>query len=123
MNWIAASVAPVWFLVRSDVLLPFMPKLVILVWVHHHGGLTPGFFLSGDSLSSTLGGEAKAIGSKLILNGEPFRVIGVMPAEFRFPVATTEYWVRLSTNLQAQRRSKRHSRFLNVFARMKPGVT
>ncbi len=28
------------------------------------------------------------MGTELILNGEPFTVIGVMPAEFRFPVAT-----------------------------------
>ncbi len=79
--------------------------------------------LSWGLFQRRLGGEAKAIGTKMILNGEPFTVIGVMPAQFRFPVATTEYWVPLSTNLQPPRRSTRDSHFLNVFARMKPGVT
>ena len=40
---------------------------------------------------------ADAIGKTLMLNGQPHEVIGVMPERFAFPVATTLFWVPLST--------------------------
>jgi hypothetical protein len=40
------------------------------------------------------GGERSVIGRKMILNDEPYEVIGVMPARFSFPHRRTEIWRR-----------------------------
>ncbi|MET0398767.1 MAG: ABC transporter permease [Longimicrobiaceae bacterium] len=39
------------------------------------------------------GGDPAAVGRTVTLDGEPRTVVGVMPAEFRFPSAETELWV------------------------------
>jgi len=42
------------------------------------------------------GGSAAAVGRTLIIDEEPFTIVGVMPAAFRFPDARTELWTPLS---------------------------
>jgi predicted permease len=63
-------------------------------------------------------GSANAIGRKLVLDGEPFEVIGVLPASFTY--ARSELFVPLQRKLDP---STRGNHFLPVFARMKSGVT
>ena len=41
------------------------------------------------------GGNPGILGRKLLLNGEPYEVIGVMPREFRYPSAEFELWAPL----------------------------
>jgi predicted permease len=70
------------------------------------------------------GGDASAVGRPVTLNGASYRVIGVMPAEFRFPPfwqTKAEVWAPLIT--PPQRAHDRAGRSLRVFARLKPGVS
>ena len=45
--------------------------------------------------SRTLGRDPAVVGRRLGLNGRSYRVIGVMPASFRFPNETASFWVPL----------------------------
>jgi putative ABC transport system permease protein len=66
------------------------------------------------------GGEPRAIGSSLRLNGETHQVIGVMPPGFHFPRNGTGVWVPFAKERQDEERGA-HS-FL-VAARVRPDVT
>lgn len=79
-----------------------------------------------------LGGRADVLGSVLRLDGKPYRVIGVMPAEFGYPhksdlaygnghVETTDLWV--PSALTPQQRAEREGFNGLALARLKPGVT
>ncbi|SPE33353.1 conserved membrane hypothetical protein [Candidatus Sulfopaludibacter sp. SbA6] len=70
------------------------------------------------------GGDLSIIGRSLTLNGADYRVIGVMPPEFRFPpfwALRTELWVPLV--FPPQRSHDRGGRSLRVFARLKDRVS
>jgi putative ABC transport system permease protein len=69
------------------------------------------------------GGGAGAIGSKILLNREPYTVIGVLPDNFYFP----PFWARdteIYTPIPATPRwaQDRVISTLRIFARLKPGV-
>jgi len=79
-----------------------------------------------------LGGGASFLGSALRLDGMPYRVIGVMPAEFGYPhksdlaygnghVETTDLWV--PSALTAQQKADRESSNGYAVARLNPGAT
>ena len=67
-----------------------------------------------------LGGEASAVGRTITLNGQPFTVIGVLPAGFR--AAPAEIDVDLWANNSPDKRDSRSSRYLRAMGRLKPGV-
>jgi putative ABC transport system permease protein len=67
------------------------------------------------------GGEPNVIGQPLNLNGEAYTIIGVLPQGFQFaPRGAAELWIPLQPN-EAQR-SRRFMHWVNVIARLKPGV-
>lgn len=61
------------------------------------------------------------IGKTLTLNGESFQVIGVMPSQFKFPSRESELWVPIA--FDPEEASNRGGHYLQVIARLKPGVT
>jgi len=67
------------------------------------------------------GADPEITGKEVMLNGENYAVIGVMPAQFRFPSRIVDVWVPLvpTTNQIADRAE--HN-FL-ALGRLKPGVT
>jgi putative ABC transport system permease protein len=67
------------------------------------------------------GGERSVIGRELLLNGEKYAVVGVMPAGFQFLDSHVGLWVPMAFTSEAL--AERGSHYLNVVARMKPGVT
>ena len=75
------------------------------------------------------GGDRRAIGRELMLNGAPAVIVGVMPRGFEFPAAGTELWVplRLSRsqppNPAIRPEAYREYRILNVVARLAPDAT
>jgi predicted permease len=82
----------------------------------------PGTVLLSWSMWQTqFGGDAGILGRRLLLDGTPCTVIGVMPADFHFPSKTATYWVPLQLNEQAY--ADRNNNFLQAVARLKPGVT
>lgn len=68
------------------------------------------------------GADAKIIGQTLTLNGRPRTVVGVMPPSFRYPEGA-DLWLPLVLTPEMLRPERRHSRSLEVIARVKPGVT
>ncbi len=78
---------------------------------------------------SQLGADKNVVGRTLHFSGSPFTIIGVMPPSFRFPVTrpTNAAWTTLALDddpLDAHPNVRnRGSHFLNVFGRLKPGIT
>jgi putative ABC transport system permease protein len=78
-----------------------------------------------------LGGDPNVVGRALTLDGKPFNVVGVTPAEFQFPVGadTVEVWMASSIDAettdpkQPPLNERRGSHSLNVVGRLKPKVT
>jgi putative ABC transport system permease protein len=67
------------------------------------------------------GGNAAVVGHTILMDGEATTVVGVMPRGFFFPDNQTDYWVPASFTPEDLARRTRH--FLEVVARMKPGMT
>ncbi|HEX8282764.1 MAG TPA: ABC transporter permease [Pyrinomonadaceae bacterium] len=67
------------------------------------------------------GADPTLIGKTLSLNGEPHTVVGVMPPRFQFPSRLDELWVPIA--LTPEQAANRGRHYLEVVARLKPGVT
>ena len=68
------------------------------------------------------GGERSVIGRKLLLNGVPHEVVGILPSSFEFPDSEIEVWAPLALSGGANPPSRTLHQ-LTVYARLKPGVT
>ena len=77
--------------------------------------------LSNGLWQHRFGGDPRVIGQAVSLNGESYTVIGVMPGSFQFPTRRDQLWVPLA--FDAKEAASRGNHFLEVIARMKPGVT
>jgi predicted permease len=69
------------------------------------------------------GGTLDVIGQTIVLDGEPYTLIGVMPASFQFTpfwITQAEMWAPLDVSDRVTQRAF-HS--LRVFARLRPGVS
>ena len=67
-------------------------------------------------------GDRNVIGKPILLSGNSYQVIGVLPPEFQFsPRGSAEVWTpwQLSESIM----TRRFMHFVNVFARLKPGVS
>jgi len=80
--------------------------------------------LRKDLWERRFGGDSRVIGRTVRVSGDNYTVIGVMPASFRrlwlFPA---QLWIPLVFTPDQLAPQARRSRFLNVFARLKAGVT
>jgi putative ABC transport system permease protein len=74
----------------------------------------------GHSLwSRRFGADPKIVGQKILLTGEPFIVVGVLADITNVIRNQSEIWRPLTLNAEIPR----SAHFLDVFARLKPGVT
>jgi putative ABC transport system permease protein len=69
------------------------------------------------------GGARSVIGTRLLLDGDPYMVTGVMPASFRFPSERVEVYIPYSTIADDAIPHIRAVHVLEAVGRMKPGVT
>jgi putative ABC transport system permease protein len=67
------------------------------------------------------GGERGIVGKAMLMNGARYGVIGVMPRDFVFRNREMDYWI--PTSFTPAVAALRTSHFLNVVARLAPGVT
>lgn len=74
--------------------------------------------------------QPNVVGQSVTLSGQVFTVVGVMPAGFQFPVQSTpvEFWTTIALDAQTSNgnppmTAQRGISFLDVIARVKPGVT
>jgi putative ABC transport system permease protein len=70
---------------------------------------------------SRYGGEASIVGRDILLDDEKYTVIGVMPRGFQFLDPDIRIWI--PSGLTAEQLANRGGHYLQVVARMKPGVT
>jgi MacB-like protein len=77
--------------------------------------------LSYGLWQSQFGGDAGIVGRAVRLDGEPYSVIGVMPAAFAFPTREIDAWVPFL--LREAFFADRSDNFLSVVALLRPGVT
>jgi putative ABC transport system permease protein len=68
------------------------------------------------------GGRDSLVGETIQLSGEPYQVIGVMPAAFQYPARSTEVWIPLGLFAAEINRRGDHPGLYAV-ARRKPGVS
>ena len=67
------------------------------------------------------GAERQIVGKEIWLDGEKFTVVGVMPQGFQFPDCELELWIPI--RFTKQQLANHGSHFLEVVARLKPGVS
>lgn len=87
------------------------------------GGDDKVVLLSHAYWTRAFGGDRAIVGQSLILGGEAYRVLGVLPAHFTYPSANVEIYLPFSTIPDGSIPRIRPVRVLNVVARMAPGVT
>ena len=79
--------------------------------------------LSHELWERRFGSDVSLIGSTIRLNRESYTVIGVMPANFRLLGFIAQLWTPLVLNSADQAEAARKDRSLDLYARLKPGVT
>jgi putative ABC transport system permease protein len=81
----------------------------------------PSVALISDGLwQRRFGGDTSTVGRTLLIDGEPFTVIGVMPAGFRF-LAEAEFWRPMRPDRDASDLRERHNWY--AVGRLAAGVT
>src|SRR6266478_1064421 len=77
--------------------------------------------LSHGLWQSAFAGAADAIGKTIQLDSEPYTIIGVMPADFRFPLSAGDAYVPIGFDDKVM--TQRGAHYLAVLGRLKSGVT
>jgi predicted permease len=84
----------------------------------------PGTLLLSYQLwQAVFGGDSGVIGQKVKLDNEPFVVIGVMPRDFHFPSRDAELWTPMRFHEHDDDFRDRNNNYLEVVARLRPGVS
>lgn len=81
----------------------------------------PCVVLSEGLWKSHFAGDPRVLGTTIQLNGTAHTVVGVMPGTFQFPYPTVEAWP--SFQLRDENFIERDDTYIEVIARLKPGVT
>ena len=80
--------------------------------------------LSHEVWRTRFGSDSTVVGQVIQLAGYPVRVVGVVPAEFRFPGLDVDIWrPTMFSRESAVQVSFRRAHWLRAVARMRPGIT
>ncbi len=79
--------------------------------------------LSYASWRRLFAGSDTAVGKDLRINGVPYSIVGVMPADFLFLRADTQLWLPLAFTAKQKADESRHSNNWSMIGRLKPGAT
>lgn len=77
--------------------------------------------LSHDLWQTQFGADTRVLGRRIDLDGAPYVVIGVMPAEFRFPSRDTQIWMTLP--FVGPDFADRSNNWIDAVARLADGVS
>jgi predicted permease len=86
-------------------------------------GKTKKAILTYASWQQWFGGQDRAVGSDIRINGEPFAVVGVLPREFGFLDPDVKVWLPVAFTAQQKSDDQRHSNNWSYLARLKDGAT
>src|SRR6266568_2962524 len=102
-------------------LLGIRPELGRAIGADNFGaGRNSVVVLSHGFWQRHLGADSTIAGKNVLLNGQKYTVIGIMPSDFDFPVGA-EAWAPLDFTVSEQ--SDRANHYLEVFGRLKSGVS
>jgi predicted permease len=103
------------------------------VFIRDEEGRAPGAhpvcLISHNLWVNRFGSDPDVIGQSMVVNGHPYEILGVVPAEFRgvIPILQTDVWVPLMMQREympgSDRFERRGNNFMQVIARLRPGVT
>ncbi|MGH9402753.1 MAG: ABC transporter permease, partial [Terriglobia bacterium] len=79
--------------------------------------------LSHELWTQHFASNPKVIGKQVDIDGEPYTVIGVMRPGTDMPILQPQLWTPIVFGPKSFGSSAHNSRYLDVFARLKPGVT
>jgi len=77
--------------------------------------------ISHDLWRRRFGADLRAVGSTLVVNGEPYEVVGVLPVDWAFPNVDAQVCVPFDLRSDP-RRAQRGNNFIRAFARLRPGA-
>ena len=77
--------------------------------------------LSNGIWQRRFGADPSVVGRAIELNGKSYTVVGVMPRSFRFLSGRDQLWVPIA--FPAEEAANRGAHYLEVLARLKPGVS
>ena len=86
-----------------------------------HDGHGQVVILSHEFWQSRFGGDSNTLNQTITLNEKPYTVVGIMPPGFAFPDTRTQVWTPVAFN--PAERATRDTNFIDVIARLKPGVS
>jgi len=67
------------------------------------------------------GSDPAIVGKTIMLNGAGFSIVGVMPESFQFPEREDQFWIPIA--FSQNEAARRGSHYLQVVARLRPGVS
>jgi putative ABC transport system permease protein len=88
-----------------------------------HNGAAPVVMLTHALWKRRFAADPDILGKTIHLGMTPYTVIGVLPAGLKFPEPDVQLWVPLEQGLSPQEMHWHSSHYLDVYARLKPGVT
>jgi predicted permease len=92
-------------------------------------GASPVVVISHHFWQTRYAGDPEALGQSVIVNGHPYEIIGVLPSDFRgvIPILQADVWVPLMMQMEfmpgRNRFEARYNNFMQVIARLDPGVS
>ncbi len=87
-------------------------------------GVQSTLLLSYSLWQGLFGGDRGVLGKKVLLDNAPYIIIGVLPREFHFPSRDVEIWAPMQfTPQDFDGLEARNNNFLDVVAKLRPGVS
>ena len=68
-------------------------------------------------------GKSEAVGQELRINGQPYSIVGVLPAGFEFLNPEVELWIPAAFSAEEKSDDSRHSNNWSMVGRLRPGAT
>ena len=87
----------------------------------NHKGANHVVVLSHSLWQAEFGGAAHALGKTIELDSEPYTIIGVMPADFQFPLTPGDAYMPIGFDEKVM--TQRGAHYLQVLGRLKSGVS
>ena len=86
-------------------------------------GADPKAVLTYAFWQQSYGGKTDAIGQQIRIGGEPYEIVGILPAGFEFLDPEVKLWLPLSFTVEQKSDDSRHSNNWSMVGRLRPGAT
>jgi putative ABC transport system permease protein len=86
-------------------------------------GAPPIAIVSDRFWRARFNADPSAIGASVVLDGEPYTIVGILPAGMRFPSRLTDVWLPAGRFVQTFPAMRGAHPGLTVVARLKPGIS